>query len=349
MSTRRVWSSRYALRAIGLTAALLVPAVLLAPAATDRASLAMPVSQSESGGAARLATHKTVSAEHPFVRARLRLRDGPDRRVVFRGWFQGQPVAAPEESGGLLRVMGGPGESDTGTVTLPAVHWDIRGKTLRYRDRKARSGGIRSVTVRPRADGGFIKITGGEQGWAYALDRPQSRVSVVLEIGSARWCTEFSDADLAQGGHRLRGRVLAPAAACDCVHVMTSTWQAIHTLVFQRHTCTSTACHGTPPGSGTLDLRAEAAYGELVNVPSRTDAAYLRVEPGAPLRSMLWRKVAARTLGLEIVPLSSMPIGDPAVEMNELAAIERWITAGAPEDGIVSGTSSLLGFCLPRD
>jgi hypothetical protein len=133
------------------------------------------------------------------------------------------------------------------------------------------------------------------------------------------------------------------------VHVIESTWQAIHTLVFQRHTCTSPACHGTPPGSGTLDLTAGAAYDQLVNMPSHTDSAYLRVEPGVPARSMLWRKVAARTLGLEGVPRSSMPIGDPAVSVDELTAIEHWIAAGAPEEGIVPGTMPLLGFCLPND
>jgi hypothetical protein len=246
-------------------------------------------------------------------------------------------------------MMGGPGESDTGTIALPARHWITRGNTFRYHDRKGRFAGIRAVIVRSRAGGGSVKIIGGEEQWAYGLDRPQRRVSVVLEIGSARWCTEFSGAGLVQEGLHLRGRVLAPATPCDCVHVIESTWQAIHTLVFQRHTCTSTACHGTPPGSGTLDLTAGAAYDQLVNMPSHTDAEYLRVEPGAPARSMLWRKVAARTLGLEGVPLSSMPIGDPAVSIDELTAIERWIVAGAPEEGIVPATTSLLGFCLPRD
>lgn len=330
-----------------------VSGLFLGPAAAGVGrSIAAPTRQTQSsGGAARLATHQLVSAEHPFIRAQLRLRDRSRRRVVFRGWFQGRPdAAAPERSGALLRMMGAADEGDTGAITLSAGYWLNRGKTFRYLDRKGRSGGIRSVTVRLREDGGSIKITGGEEAWSYRLDRPQSRVSVVLEIGVTRWCTEFTGPGLVQDGDRhLRGRVLAPAAVCDCVHVMESTWQAIQTLVFQRHACTFAACHGTPPGSGDLDLTPGAAYDDLVNVRSQTDAAYMRVEPGAPVDSMLWQKLAARTLGLEGVPFRAMPIGDPPLWTGELDAVERWIAAGAPEEGVVPTTPSLLGFCVPRD
>jgi hypothetical protein len=320
---------------------------------------AATASEIESRAGIGHAPHVLVSVEYPFVRAKLRLRDGSRRRVDFRGWFQGRPDAAPESSGALLRVMGGPDEGDTGVITLSAGRWfnrparrsaDNRGRTtLRYADRKARSGGIRSVTVRLQAGGGSISITGGKEAWAYALDRPQSRVSVVLEIGATRWCTEFTGSALAQEGtRRLRGRLLAPAA-CDCVHVIESTWEAIQTLVFRRHACTFVVCHGTPPGSGDLDLTPTAAYDALVGVPSTADPAYTRVEPGAPTNSMLWRKLAARTVGLEGVPLNPMPIADPPLATNELAAVERWIAAGALEDGVVPGTPALLGFCLPQD
>ena len=206
------------------------------------------------------------------------------------------------------------------------------------------------MVVRLRADGGSVKITGGDEAWPYDLSRVQSRVSVVLEIGTTRWCTEFSSAGLVQDGdRRLQGRLAAPAAACDCVHVIGSTWEASQTLVFDRHACTFAACHGTPPGSGNLDLTPIAAYDDLIGVPSEADAAYLRVAPGAPADSMLWRKLAARTAGLENVPFRAMPIGDPPLWTGELEAVERWITAGAPRDGVVPDTPALLGFCLPRD
>jgi len=318
-------------------------------AASHRRSPPTPAHPSEStGGGVRRATHQLVNAEHPFVRAHLHLRNGAKRRMVFRGWFQGRPAVAPEYSGALLRVMGAAGEGDSRTITLSAGHWLNRGKTLRYLDRKARSGGIRSVTVRLRADGGSLKITGGTEAWSYSLERPQTRVSVVLEIGTTRWCTEFTGAGLVQAGNRhLRGRVLAQAATCDCVHVIESTWQAIQTLVFQRHACTFAACHGTPPGSANLDLTARAAYDDLINVPSEADATYMRVAPGAPADSMLWRKLAARTLGRPDVPFRAMPIGDPPLWTGELEALERWIAAGAPEHGVVPATPALLGFCAP--
>lgn len=117
-------------------------------------------------------------------------------------------------------------------------------------------------------------------------------------------------------------------------------------MVFAGHTCTQPVCHGASPGSGGLDLRPKEAYRHLVGAPSTYDPALKRVDPGSVRTSLLWLKIAARTLELDGVPLSPMPIGEPAVSVDELDAVALWIAAGAPDAGVVPGTAPRLGGCL---
>jgi hypothetical protein len=95
-----------------------------------------------------------------------------------------------------------------------------------------------------------------------------------------------------------------------------------------------------------LSLAPGVAYSNLVGVASITDPPRLRVVPGDPEESVLWRKVAARTAGLDGVPGLGMPIGDPPLDVNELEALRLWIAAGAPASGTVMPAQTLLD-CLP--
>jgi hypothetical protein len=135
-------------------------------------------------------------------------------------------------------------------------------------------------------------------------------------------------------------------AACPCAVTFGGTFEAIQQVIFAEHTCTQAVCHGAAPGSGKLDLRPANAYRSLVGVPSTYDAERTRVVPGAPESSLLWQKLAARTLKLEGVPLSPMPLADPPLSAAELEAVARWIAAGAPEMDSVAGTAELLDVCL---
>jgi hypothetical protein len=135
--------------------------------------------------------------------------------------------------------------------------------------------------------------------------------------------------------------------SCPCEPPLADTWAALQRQIFARHACTQVVCHGNLPGTGGLSLVGGAAYAALVGVPSQADAAVARVEPGAPALSMLWRKLAARTRRLEGVPGIPMPIGDPPLDEDELAALAAWIAAGAPEVGSVPAADALLGFCAP--
>jgi hypothetical protein len=82
-------------------------------------------------------------------------------------------------------------------------------------------------------------------------------------------------------------------------------------------------------------------------VPSQADPETVRVAPGDPDRSMLWLKLAGRTLGIAGVPGTAMPIGEPAVDAHELDAIREWILAGAPATGTIERAQALLHCAGP--
>jgi hypothetical protein len=291
---------------------------------------------------------EAAPADVPLARVRVRLRDGVTRRVVVHGRWDA-PAAAfhPERDGARLRMAGGPGEGDTGTIRLPADRWRRAGTTLRYRDRRGRAGGIERVLLHAGARGGTLTIRGRSPNWGYSLARMQTRLAIILSIDTAHVCAELGSAELAQRAARtLRGTSHVPPASCPCAVTFGGTFEAIQAVIFAGHTCAQVLCHGAAPGSGSLDLRPENAYRSLVGVPSTFDAARTRVLPGAPDASLLWQKLAARTLKLDGVPLSPMPIGDPPLSPAELEAVAQWIAADAPESGSVPGTAVLLDVCL---
>jgi hypothetical protein len=140
---------------------------------------------------------------------------------------------------------------------------------------------------------------------------------------------------------------------CNCpadAPSFSSTWEGIQKTIFERHGCTQDICHGSTAQAG-LDLRADAAYADLIDVES-TYSTHHRVEPGEAERSFLWLKLAAKTdpdaiPNHEPVPGAPMPqIGD-ALSTDELELIRLWINDGAPDTGTVMGTEEILGACLP--
>ena len=285
----------------------------------------------------------------PLARVRVRLRDGLERRIVVHGRWDSPTVMAfhPERDGARLRVAGGPGEGDTGTIRLRAGRWRRVGTALRYRDHRGRAGGIRRVLLRAGAHGGTLVIRGRSPNWGYSLARTQTRLAIILSIDTAHVCAELGSADLVQRRARtLRGTSHVAPSSCPCAVTFGGTFEAIQGVIFAGHTCTQALCHGAAPGSGGLDLRPENAYRSLIGAPSTYDATRTRVLPGMPGASLLWQKLAARTLKLTGIPLSPMPIGDPPLSPDELDAVGQWIAAGAPECGSVPGTAALLDVCL---
>ncbi len=92
--------------------------------------------------------------------------------------------------------------------------------------------------------------------------------------------------------------------------------------------CASTACHAagaTPP-----QLDAAGAYAALVGVPSGQSSLAF-VQPGAPERSYLVFKLRGDAASAGGSVATIMPT-DGALSPSEIAAIEAWITNGAPND-----------------
>ena len=171
-----------------------------------------------------------------------------------------------------------------------------------------------------------------------------TRVAVLVISGDLRWCADIAPHDARK--RRVSGRATAALATCPCEPLPTDTLDAIEQRIFARHGCALLGCHaGGSPQAG-LSLAAGVAYSNVVGVASITDPPRLRVAPGDPENSVLWRKVAARTAGLDGVPGLGMPIGDPPLDSNELEALRVWIAAGAPATGTITPAQALLD-CLP--
>ncbi len=79
------------------------------------------------------------------------------------------------------------------------------------------------------------------------------------------------------------------------------------------------SCH---PPFGNLDLNAQNAYANLVNVPSLSPGP-IRVTPFQPENSMLYLRVAGSEAG------GRMPQGQSPLSSGEIGLIYDWIAQGA--------------------
>ena len=142
----------------------------------------------------------------------------------------------------------------------------------------------------------------------------------------------------------------------DCVKTecdaFANTYDLIQKAIFENHGCTNDACHGLAE-SGGLDLRAGASYESLIDVPSSIDPTRKRIEPGDPQLSLLFLKLASKTLP-DQYPFEELgtgtpmpPIGD-ALSEDEVEAVRRWIYGAATQTGSIPGVGDLLDACLPE-
>jgi hypothetical protein len=144
------------------------------------------------------------------------------------------------------------------------------------------------------------------------------------------------------------------SAGEGCEH-FDSTFALVQDAIFERHGCTSAACHTGSAPAGGLDLTAGVSYDALIDQPPQTISTeahpgIARVVPGNKARSLLWLNLAAGTLpALWTAPLRPMPQGGlPPLSLDELRLVQLWIENGAVRDGVVPGTAELFGdVCLP--
>ena len=295
------------------------------------------------------------AAEYPLAQSKVMLRVGkPGKQAVkFRGrWTGSLDGIDPGFQGATLRITGGSGEGGSGLITLAGGFWRPLSKGIGFElvDKHGVSGGILAVALKAGKNGkpGSLRVTGGKQ-FSYEYLGEHTQVVLTLEIGEAKWCALIARPANKKG--RVTGKAVQAPATCPC-ETFDSSWNAIQKVIIEGNGCTLAQCHGSEAGAasaGGLDLRADVAYTNLVNVAS-TRSTDKRVERGSRQDSFLWRKLAASTLG---EPLASdegapMPSALPAISEDELEALRLWIQIGAPEDGVVPGVDELLAVCQPE-
>ncbi len=302
-----------------------------------------------------------AAVEFPLASSRIQLVDSgkpSKRKVSFQAKWSGDvgSMDDPRFTSSTLRVIGGPGEGDSGLLRLAEGNWKPLGKNkgFRYADPAGNIGGIKSVMLRFAKGGGRVKITGGKDRWAYQLASAQSAITVTLTVGGRTWCAQFAGPNEKNKRGRLVASAATALAACPC-DTFASTWEAIQTVIFERNGCADQACHGDAKQGG-LDLRADAAYDALVNAHSDL-GQMLRVRPGSQRDSFLWRKIAVARddfkskaefeAELKTVPGTPMPSGRTPLRAEEVEAIGQWIQKGAPKVGVVPESDKLLNSCLP--
>lgn len=251
-------------------------------------------------------------------------------------------------------------------------------------------GGIAKISIKTGSKGGGVQVVAKGIHWPYPIYGPQEQIEVVLSIGAYAFCSEYSDDSDADFRVNQADRVLAKSslAPLDCPQVCgngilevgeecddgnlfdgdtcsdqcvgcnpadaeyDTTFEAIQELIFDNPTygCSNDACHGSSQQGG-LDLRQGASHASLVGVASSIHPATTRVYPGDQDLSMLYLKLAKKTLDATDPPGvtvgTAMPSGGATVTEEHLEAIRLWIRSGASETSAVEGTAALLGSCLP--
>lgn len=118
----------------------------------------------------------------------------------------------------------------------------------------------------------------------------------------------------------------------DLTDASGGTFAELQARVFDTR-CALGPCHSSAAAAGGLVLESAFAYDELVGITPSNDAAraagLLRVAPGEPERSFLWRKLTNPGPGEG----SRMPLGGEPLPEAELEEIRVWILAGAPRTG----------------
>jgi cysteine-rich repeat protein len=295
----------------------------------------------------------------------------------------------PAVDGAALLVYGtGANTGKTGLIQLNPAFWKGTGrpagsKGYRYTDKTASAGGVKKVTYATGGNGGTLSISAAGANWPWVPSGSQDTVWVHFRVENEWYCAEFSSFTENQAGLIKAKDAVAPTACpavcgngvvevgeeCDdgdlndadgctsecqtteCTgQAFASTWEALQKVVFQDAGCTNSLCHGTSTApTGGLNLLPDAAYADLVGVPS-TLSSLRRVEPGDQDLSFLYLKLAAATLAPNgpSVPGTPMPAGGlPPLSTDAVQALRLWIRAGAPQTGVVEGTADLLETCLP--
>jgi len=93
--------------------------------------------------------------------------------------------------------------------------------------------------------------------------------------------------------------------------------------------CAKAGCHAASSASGELVLAAGQSYAQIVGRRAPENPQLELVRPGAPEASYLLKKVR----GDADISGARMPLdGPPFLSSQQIAGIEGWISAGAPNN-----------------
>lgn len=106
----------------------------------------------------------------------------------------------------------------------------------------------------------------------------------------------------------------------------TATFARIQSEIFTP-TCAQLGCHDPLGQQQQQVLSAGRAYASIVNKPSVEMPSLMRILPGDPSNSYLYRKIT----GIGITG-DRMPQGRPPLTAAQIKLIRDWILRGAPND-----------------
>ena len=92
-------------------------------------------------------------------------------------------------------------------------------------------------------------------------------------------------------------------------------------------TCAALGCHDRLGRQEDQQLTAGIAYSQTVNRPSVENPSLMRIAPGDPANSYLYRKITGAGITGD-----RMPQGGPYLNDAQIKLIRDWIRRGAPND-----------------
>jgi hypothetical protein len=106
----------------------------------------------------------------------------------------------------------------------------------------------------------------------------------------------------------------------------TATFTRVQNEIFTP-TCAQLGCHDRIGHQESQVLAPGSAYAQVVNVPSAQMPQLMRVHPGDPANSYLYRKLTGAGITGD-----RMPQGGPYLSDAQLKLVRDWIRRGAPND-----------------
>ena len=106
----------------------------------------------------------------------------------------------------------------------------------------------------------------------------------------------------------------------------TATFTRVQTEIFTP-TCAALGCHDRLGRQQDQQLQAGVAYAQIVNHPSGEMPSLMRVAPGDPANSYLYRKITGAGITGD-----RMPQGGPYLTDAKIKLVRDWIRRGAPND-----------------